>query len=474
MTSAPTRPTSIRQQLARRKPVEQLQAEASRGVDGAPLRRSLGVWHLTMISVGATLGTGILVVLGTAVPLAGPAVWISFVLAGVAALLSALSYAEMAGAVPTSGSSYSYTYATMGEGIAWVCGWCLVLEYAVSVAAVAVGASEYVDETLRVFGLHLPTALAAPPGDGGVVNLPAAVLVLLATAVLLPGARESAWVNTLMVAVKIALLVFFVVVAFTAFQAQNFEPLAPMGAAGVTAAASRLFFSYIGFDAASTAGEEAKDPRRDLPRAIIASIVLITALYILVAVAAIGARSWTSFSADEASLVRIVVEVTGQPWVALVFSVGAVVAIASVVLTVLYGQTRILLTMARDGLVPKLFGRVSHRTGTPVAGTLVVGLVVTVVAALVPLGELADATSIGTLVAFALVNVSVLVLRRSRPDLERSYRVPLFPVVPVLGTLCCVLLAVFLGAGTWIAFGVWMAAGAVLYLAYGRRHSTLR
>ncbi|PCN49177.1 amino acid permease [Curtobacterium sp. 'Ferrero'] len=473
MTSAPPS-VSLRQQLTRRKPIEDLQAEAARGVDGEPLRRSLGVWHLTMISVGATLGTGILVVLGTAVPLAGPAVWISFVLAGVAALLSALSYAEMAGAVPTSGSSYSYTYATMGEGIAWVCGWCLVLEYAVSVAAVAVGASEYVDETLRVFGLHLPTAISSPPGDGGLVNLPAAVLVLLATVVLLPGVRESAWVNTLMVLVKIALLVFFVVVAFTAFRAGNFEPLAPMGAAGVTAAASRLFFSYIGFDAASTAGEEAKDPRRDLPRAIIGSIALITALYILVAVAAIGARTWTSFSDSEASLVRIVVDVTGQPLVALVFSVGAVIAIASVVLTVLYGQTRILLTMARDGLVPKVFGRVSHRTGTPVANTLIVGIVVTVVAALVPLGELADATSIGTLVAFALVNVSVIVLRRTRPGLERSYRVPLFPVVPVLGTLCCVLLAVFLGAGTWIAFGVWMLVGAALYLLWGRRHSTLR
>lgn len=474
MSSAPSRPTSLGAQLARRKPIEQLQAEAARGVNGEPLRRSLGVWHLTMISVGATLGTGILVVLGTAVPLAGPAVWISFVVAGIAALLSALSYAEMAGAVPTSGSSYSYTYATMGEGIAWICGWCLVLEYAVSVAAVAVGASEYVDETLRVFGLHLPTALSAPPVDGGVVNLPAAVLVLLATVVLLPGARESAWVNTVMVIVKIALLVFFVVVAFTAFQAQNFEPLAPMGAAGVTAAASRLFFSYIGFDAASTAGEEAKDPRRDLPRAIIGSIALITALYILVAIAAIGARSWTAFSSSEASLVRIVVDVTGQPLVALVFSIGAVVAIASVVLTVLYGQTRILLTMSRDGLVPKVFGRVSRRTGTPIANTLIVGVVVTIVAALVPLGELADATSIGTLVAFALVNVSVIVLRRSQPDLERSYRVPLFPVVPILGALSCVLLAVFLGATTWIAFGIWMVAGTLLYLAYGRRHSTLR
>ncbi|MFJ3383940.1 MULTISPECIES: amino acid permease [unclassified Curtobacterium] len=482
MSSAPSRPDpssralgapSLRHQLTRRKPIDQLQAEAASGVDGEPLRRTLGVWHLTMISVGATLGTGILVVLGTAVPLAGPAVWISFVVAGIAALLSALSYAEMAGAVPTSGSSYSYTYATMGEGIAWVCGWCLVLEYAVSVAAVAVGASEYVDETLRVFGMHLPAALSAPPGDGGIVNLPAAALVLIATAVLLPGARESAWVNTLMVIVKIALLVFFVIVAFSAFRAQNFEPLAPMGAAGVTAAASRLFFSYIGFDAASTAGEEAKNPRRDLPRAIIGSIALITALYILVAIAAIGARSWTSFSSSEASLVRIVVDVTGQPLVALVFSIGAVIAIASVVLTVLYGQTRILLTMARDGLVPRVFGRVSHRTGTPIANTLIVGLVVTVVAALVPLGELADATSIGTLVAFALVNVSVIILRRSQPGLERSYRVPLFPVVPILGALSCVLLAVFLGAGTWIAFGIWMVAGAALYALYGRRHSTL-
>jgi len=474
MSSAPSRPaTSLRHQLARRKPIDQLQSESTTGVNGEPLRRTLGVWHLTMISVGATLGTGILVVLGTAVPLAGPAVWISFVLAGVAALLSALSYAEMAGAVPTSGSSYSYTYATMGEGIAWVCGWCLVLEYAVSVAAVAVGASEYVDETLKVFGLHLPTALAAPPGEGGLVNLPAAALVLIATAILIPGARESAWVNTLMVVVKIALLVFFVAVAFTAFRTQNFEPLAPMGAAGVTAAASRLFFSYIGFDAASTAGDEAKNPRRDLPRAIIGSIALITALYILVAIAAIGARPWTSFSSTEASLVRIVVDVTGQPLVALVFSIGAVIAIASVVLTVLYGQTRILLTMARDGLVPRVFGRVSRRTGTPIANTLIIGIVVTIVAALVPLGELADATSIGTLVAFALVNVSVIILRRSQPDLERSYRVSLFPVVPILGALCCVLLAVFLGIGTWIAFGIWMVAGAALYLLYGRRHSTL-
>lgn len=465
---------SLVAQLRARKPLEAYVAESEAGADGGPrLRRTLGVWHLTAISIGATLGTGILVVLGTAVPLAGPAVWISFVLAGVAALLSALSYAEMAGSVPVSGSSYSYAYATLGEGIAWVCGWCLVLEYAVSVAAVAVGAGQYVNEALDVFGLALPAAIAEPPGAGGVLNLPAAVLVLLATLVLVPGARESAWVNTLLVVVKVALLVFFVAVAFTAFSIGNFEPLAPMGAAGVSAAASRLFFSYIGFDAASTAGEEARDAKRDLPRAIIASIVIITVLYILVAVAAVGARPWTSFTDGEATLVTIVADITGQPWVAFLFAVTAVAAIASVVLTVLYGQTRIFVAMARDGLVPRVLGRVSVRTQTPVAGTLIVGGAVAVAAAVIPLGALADATSIGTLFAFALVNVSVIWLRRNRPELDRTYKVPLYPLTPILGCAFCVLLMVTLGWVTWAAFAVWMVVGTAVYLGYGRRHSVL-
>jgi APA family basic amino acid/polyamine antiporter len=379
----------------------------------------------------------------------------------------------MAGSVPVSGSSYSYAYATLGEGIAWVCGWCLVLEYAVSVAAVAVGAGQYVDEALRVFGLSLPDVVAGPPAEGGLLNLPAAVLVVLATLVLVPGARESAWVNTVLVVVKVGLLVFFVAVAFTAFSIGNFEPLAPMGAAGVSAAASRLFFSYIGFDAASTAGEEARDAKRDLPRAIVASIVIITVLYILVAVAAVGARPWQEFTDGEATLVTIVADITGQPWVAFVFAVTAVAAIASVVLTVLYGQTRIFLSMARDGLVPSVLGRISPRTHTPVAGTLIVGGAVAVTAAFVPLGALADATSIGTLFAFALVNLSVIWLRRNRPELERTFRVPLYPVVPLLGFATCVLLMVTLGWVTWAAFAVWMAVGAVVYAVYGRRHSVV-
>lgn len=458
-------------QLLRRKPIGQLVSEAENGHGGTRLVRSFGVLQLTMISVGATLGTGILVILGESVPLAGPAIWIAFAIAGVAALLSAVSYAEMAGMVPAAGSSYSYTYATMGEGMAWICGWCLVLEYAVSVAAVAVGAGQYVNEALAVFGLALPDAISQPPGDGGVLNAPAIVIVVLATALLVRGARESAWINTAIVVVKVGILVFFCAVAFTAFNAAHFEPLLPMGAAGVSAAASRVFFSYIGFDAASTAGEEARNPKRDLPRAILLSMLIVTAIYVLVAVAAIGARPWGWFDGTEAALVKILEETTGQPWIALVFAVGAVLAIASIVLTVLYGQTRILLSMSRDGMVPGIFGRVSPRTGTPVAGTLIVGTAVALTAGLVPLGALADATSIGTLFAFALVNIAVIYLRRRRPGLARSFRVPLFPLTPVLGAAMCGYLMLNLGADTWVVFGLWMLVGLAVYFGYGRRHS---
>jgi len=469
--AAPAGRPGLAAQLLRRKPIGQMVNEAETGHGGTRLVRSFGVLQLTMISVGATLGTGILVILGESVPLAGPAIWISFAIAGFAALLSAVSYAEMAGLVPVAGSSYSYSYATLGEGMAWICGWCLVLEYAVSVAAVAVGAGQYVNETLAVFGQVLPDGISQPPGDGGIMNIPAMVIVLLAMILLVRGARESAWVNTAIVVIKVTILIFFCAVAFTAFNAGNFEPLLPMGAAGVSAAASSVFFSYIGFDAASTAGEEAKNPKRDLPRAIMLSMLIVTTIYVLVAVAAVGARPWGWFDGNEAALVKILEETTGQPWIALVFAVGAVLAIASIVLTVLYGQTRILLSMARDGLIPRVFGRVSRRTGTPVAGTLIVGTLVALTAGLVPLGALADATSIGTLFAFALVNVAVIYLRRTRPELKRTFRVPLFPLTPILGALMCAYLMANLGADTWVTFGIWMLVGLAAYFGYGRRHS---
>ncbi|MFD7001794.1 amino acid permease [Streptomyces mirabilis] len=457
--------------LTRRQGVGSLVAEAA----GSPLRRTMGVGQLTLLSVGATLGTGIFVVLGQAVPEAGPAIVVSFVLAGVTALFSALSYAELADMIPGSGSSYSYAYATLGELVAWVCGWCLILEYGVSVAAVAVGWGQYVNELLDLtVGVTLPDSLSAPPGAGGVLNIPAAAIVVLSMVVLLRGAKESAVANTVMVGVKIAALVMFCAVAFTAFRAGNFTPLFPLGTAGMSAGAASLFFSYIGFDAASTAGEEAKNPQRDLPRAIILSLVLVTALYVLVAVAALGAMPWRKFEGTEATLSQVLVQSVGggSLW-PILLSIGAVVATTSVVLTVQYGQIRILFAMSRDGLVPPLFSKVHPTTGVPRANTVIVSTFIAVLAALVPLGALADATSIGTLFAFMLVNLAVVLLRRRSPEKPRSFRVPFSPVTPILGVGFCVYMLFSLGPDTWAAFGAWMAVGLVIYWLYGIKHSKL-
>ncbi|MFC4494941.1 amino acid permease [Streptomyces ovatisporus] len=470
----PHTPPGTAARLMRRKPVEALVAQSGHGA-GGELRRSLGLWQLTMISIGATLGTGIFVVLGEAVPDAGPAVIVSFVIAGLTALFSALSYAELAGTIPVAGSSYSYAYATMGEFVAWVCGWCLLLEYGVSVAAVAVGWGQYIDELLGgAFGLSLPQALSAPPGEGGLFNVPALAVVLLAMVFLLGGAKESARANTVMVAVKILALLLFCGVAAMGIRAGNYQPFMPLGMAGVSAAGATLFFSYIGFDAASTAGEEARNPQRDLPRAILLSLAVVTALYCLVAAVAVGAEPWRDFEGSEAGLAAILRHVTGQDVWSLLLAFGAVVAIASVVLTVLYGQTRILFAMSRDGLVPGVFSRVDPRSGTPRANTVIVAVFCGTLAAAVPLGRLADATSIGTLFAFGLVNVAVLVLRRTRPTMRRTFRVPASPLVPLTGVALCLWMMFSLDAVTWAVFGVWMAVGAVVYFGYGMRRSRLQ
>ncbi|WP_455357950.1 amino acid permease [Streptomyces sp. SYSU K21746] len=468
----PERP-QLGARLMRRKPVEQLVAEGGHG-EGGSLRRSLGMWQLTMISIGATLGTGIFVVLGEATPLAGPAVAISFVIAGLTALFSALSYAELAGSIPVSGSSYSYSYATMGEIVAWICGWCLILEYGVSVAAVAVGWGEYLNELLDgTLGVTIPQTVSAPLGEGGFINLPALVVIMLAMVFLMGGAKESARVNTIMVVVKIATLVLFCAIGFLGIKAGNYAPLAPLGITGISAAAATLFFSYIGFDAASTAGEEAKNPKKDLPRAIMLSLLIVTVLYCLVALIAVGAMPWQDFEGTEAALAQIMKDVTGHSFWSVVLAAGAVVAIASVVFAVLYGQTRILFAMARDGLVPKVFAKVDPRTGTPRANTVIVSVFCGVLAATIPLGELANATSIGTLFAFALVNVAVVILRYTRPDMSRTFRVALFPVTPILGFAFCAYMMYSLPGATWLVFGGWMVAGLVFYFGYGMRRSRL-
>jgi basic amino acid/polyamine antiporter, APA family len=454
---------------------------------GGQLKRTMGLMALTLFSVGSIVGTGIFVILGEAVPKAGPAVLVSFILAAITCAFSALSYAELAGTIPVSGSSYSYTYATLGELIAWVCGWCLMLEYGVSVAAVAVGWGQYLNEFLATFNVQIPAELANPPGvNGGVFNIPSIIVVVLCGLLLLRGASESATANTIMVFLKIGILAFFCVVAFTAFDPSNLMPFAPLGIVGIQAAASQVFFSYIGFDAASTAGEEAKNPRRDLPIAIILSLVIVTVIYVTVTLAALGAQGGETVTeagqtyykwgdgSGEAVLAQIVADVTGSSWAPALISLGAVISIFSVVLTVMYGQTRILFAMGRDGLLPRVFTKVNPRTQTPTTNTIIVTVVIALLAGFVPLGQLAEATSIGTLFAFLLVNVGVMVLRRSRPDLQRSFRTPLFPITPILGMVFCGYLLLGLAHVTWLVFALWMVLGLTVYALYGYRRSLLR
>lgn len=468
--AAPT----LLQRLLRTKPLTDFAAPEA-AAEGHGLRRSMGLFHLTMMGVGATIGTGIFVLLTGSVPKAGPGVLLAFVLAGITAALTALCYAELASTIPVSGSANSYAYATLGEVVAYGVGWCLLLEYGVSAAAIAVGWGEYLNELLQqAWGWQLPRAISAPPGrDGALFNLPGAVLVGMCGVLLVRGARESAAVNTVMVLLKLAVLVMFVAIAFTSFRSEHLTPFLPMGMAGVSAAASSIFFSYIGIDAVSTASEEVENPRRNLPLAILLSLLIVTALYIVVALAALGAQPWTEFQGQEAGLANILSRITGARWPAVVLSIGAIIAIFSVTLIVLYGQTRILFAMSRDGLLPQAFGRVHPRTMTPVFNTVVVCAFAALLAGLVPLDALIDLTSLGTLVAFTVVSVGVIVLRRTRPELPRGFRVPLYPLVPLASVGFCLYLVGSLPVATFVMFGVMLVVAAGVYTVYGLRHSRL-
>jgi basic amino acid/polyamine antiporter, APA family len=442
---------------------------------GASLQRVVGLLDLTALGLGAIIGTGIFVVIGEAIGDSGPAIILSFVLAGVTCAFSALAFAELASSIPVSGSAYTYSYATMGELVAWIIGWDLILEYAVSVAAVAVGWSQYFNDLIdSLFGISLPDALAAPPGDGGSFNLPAVFIVLAITGVLCLGMRESARTNTIMVFVKLAVLALFIVLGITAFNADNLKPFAPEGLDGVVTAASVIFFAYIGFDAVSTSGEETKNPGRDLPIAIIGSLVIATALYIIVSVVAVGALPFDKLKGAEAPLATALDEGAGFGWAANIISFGALVAITSVVLTILYGQTRIMFAMCRDGLMPRNFAKVNDKTRTPIRITATFGCLIAVIAAFVPLTEIVKLVNIGTLFAFIVVNAGVIILRRTKPDLKRGYRVPFVPVFPIIGILLCCYLMKYLERDTWIRFIVWLLIGLGIYFAYGRRHSRLQ
>jgi APA family basic amino acid/polyamine antiporter len=469
----PASALSLRRQMLRRRPLT-----GAPVADGASdqLQRTLGVFLLTMFGVGETVGAGIFIVLTQSVPQAGPAVVISFILAGIAAGLAAVCYAEMASAVPVSGSAYSYCYATMGELPAMGVAACLLLEYGVSTAAVAVGWSQYLNKLLdNICGFQLPHAISAGPWDPapGVVNLPAIALVAMCALLLIRGANKSAKANAVMVVIKLGVLMIFAAIAFTAFKASRFTDLAPFGVSGISLATGTIFFAYIGIDAISTAGDEVKDPQHTMPRAIIYALLIVTAIHVLVSVAALGAQPWQEFRGEEAVLAVILDHITGNTLGSTLVSAGAVISIFSVTLVTLYGQTRILFTMGRDGLLPAMFAKVNPRTMTPTRNTMIVALAVAVLAALVPLDRLAETVSIGTLAAFIVVSAGVIVLRIQQPDLPRGFKVPGYPVTPVLSMAACAYILFSLHWYTWIAFSGWVAVALIFYLTWGRRHSAL-
>ena len=443
---------------------------------GHELKRSVGALDLAALGVGAIIGTGIFIVVGVGVAEAGPAVIVSFGLAAVTCIFAALCYAELASAIPVSGSAYTYTYATMGEIVAWIIGWDLILEYTGAVAAVSVGWGASLNEFLdNAFGFTIPDAISKSPSDGGVLNLVAVAIIAGVALLLSRGTRESARVNLVMVAVKLGVLAFFIVVAFsTAFDGDNFSPFAPEGFDGIVTGASIIFFAYIGFDAVATGSEETRNPGRDMPLAIIGSLTVCTVIYVVTAIAAVGALPAAELAASDAPLAQALDVGAGIDWAASLTAFGAVVAITSVILAMYYGQTRIFFAMARDGLMPERLAEVSPRSGVPVKLTIGFGILMAVLAALVPLDELVKLVNIGTLFAFLLVSVGVIVLRRTRPDMPRPFRVPLVPVVPLIGIALLIYLMTDLPAFTWWRFGVWLVIGLVIYALYGYRNSRLR
>jgi APA family basic amino acid/polyamine antiporter len=454
------------------KPIDRLVADTQDA--NSALKRAVGLLDLTALGIGAVIGTGIFVILGEAIGDSGPAIILAFVLAGVTCVFSALSYAELASCIPVSGSAYTYGYATMGELVAWIIGWDLILEYGVSVAAVAVGWGQYLSALLKsLFGFTLPDAIAQAPGDGGVVNLPAVALIVGVATVLILGVRESARANSIMVVTKLGIVVLFIVLAFTGFNSGNLTPFSPHGFNGIVTSASVIFFAYIGFDAISTSGEETKNPGHDLPIAIIGSLLICTVLYILVALSASAALPYTKLNGQEAPLAEVM-NALNFTWASTLISLGALVAITSVVLTVLYGQTRIMFAMCRDGLLPRGWAHINARRRTPVRITIGFAVLSSVIAALVPLDEIAKLVNIGTLFAFVITNIGVIVLRRTSPDLERTFRVPFVPLFPLIGAALAIFLMKYLEGTTWIRFALWLLIGLVIYFTYGRSHSMLR
>lgn len=447
----------------------------------AGLKRCLSAFDLTLLGIGAIIGTGIFVLTGIAAAnQAGPAVVLSFIVSGFACAFAALAYAELAAAVGGCGSAYGYSYVAFGEVVAWIIGWILLLEYSVSVAAVANGWSGYFNNALTAMGMALPEALTKSPQMGGIINLPAAGIILILMGLLIIGVKQSAQLNTAMVGVKLLTIIVFISIASFNVHPANWHPFMPFGwfhtlpdgrTTGVLAGASLVFFAYVGFDAVSTAVEEAKDPQRDVPTGIIASLAFCTVIYIIVSGLLTGIVPYTELNVS--SPVAHSLQLLGYNWASALVSTGVITGLTTVMLVLYYGLTRIIFAMSRDGLLSPFFAKVNRKTQTPVRVIVLCGIVMALGAGFFPLGALAELVNIGTLAAFVLVCLGVIVLRIRQPHLHRPFKNPLNPLFPALGMLSCGALMAFLPQSTWLRFVVWLTIGLVVYFTYSIRHSKL-
>jgi len=476
--------------LFKRKDIHEILREAAAGNGG--LKRTLSATNLVALGIGAIVGTGIFVITGqAAAQYAGPALTISFIISALGCIFAGFCYAEFAAMIPISGSVYSYSYATMGELLAWFIGWDLILEYLFACSTVAIGWSGYMTSLLHGWGVDIPVHLASAPlnhvngewvWSGSLLNFPAMFIVAVITTLLVGGIRQSAWVNNVIVVIKVCVILLFIGFGLSFIDTGNWTPYIPantgtfgeFGWSGIFRGAAVVFFAYLGFDALSTAAQETRNPQKDMPKGILISLIVCAVLYVVVTAVLTGIVHYTELNVDAPIALAIDRAGSALAWLSPLIKLGAIAGISSVILVMMMGQSRIYYAISSDGLLPKLFSKVSARSGAPVNATLFAGIATGVIAGLFPLDVLTELVSIGTLLAFTIVCLSVVVLRKTQPALPRPFKVPLVPLIPLLGAGICLVQMVSLPWSTWLRLLLWTAAGLVLYFTYGRRHSRLK